>query len=155
MDYLLLSFSHKNTNIVDRDNISFKDNKQLEIFMNRAKSYLTEIMILNTCNRVEFFITTPHLDKTINNLLHDISQHSNISFEELSNIVKVFKREGAIYHLFSVISSLESLVIGETQIVGQIFIMVLNALHIFDKRPLYHKKKFLLQVLLFQKQKRY
>jgi len=120
MDYLILSFSHKNTNIVDRDAISFQDNEKLEIFMNRAKSYLTEIMILNTCNRVEFFATTSDIDKSINNLLHDISQYSNIDFERLSDIVKIFKREGAIYHLFSVISSLESLVIGETQIVGQI-----------------------------------
>ena len=120
MEYLLLSFSHKNTNIVDRDSISFKDDKQLDIFMTRAKTYLTEIMILNTCNRVEFFVTTPNIEETTSNLLHDISQHSNIDFARLSKIVRVFERERAIYHLFSVISSLDSLVIGETQIVGQI-----------------------------------
>ncbi len=119
MEYILLSFSHKNTNIVDRDAISFQDDEKLERFMNRAKSYLTEIMVLNTCNRVEFFATTSGVDKSINNLLHDISQYSHIEFLKLHDMVEVFKRESAIYHLFSVVSSLESLVVGETQIVGQ------------------------------------
>jgi len=120
MDYLLISFSHKNTNIIDRDSISFQDDKRLELFMNRAKSYLTEIMILNTCNRVEFFVTTPNLKETIENLHKDISQHSNIEIQQLTEISDVHQKESAIYHLFSVVSSLESLVIGETQIVGQI-----------------------------------
>jgi len=120
MDYLLISFSHKNTNIVDRDSISFKDDKQLNIFMNRAKSYLTEIMILNTCNRVEFLITTSQIDKTIKNILMDISQYSKLEIEKLQNLAHIYQNDSAINHLFSVISSLESLVIGETQIVGQI-----------------------------------
>jgi len=120
VNYLLISFSHKNTNIVDRDLISFKDDKQLDVFMHRAKSYLSEIMILNTCNRVEFLITTSQIEKTIQNILMDISQYSQLDIEKLQNIADIYKDNSAIHHLFSVISSLESLVIGETQIVGQI-----------------------------------
>ena len=120
MEYLLISFSHKNTNIVDRDSISFKDNEKLQLFMDRAKFYLTEIMILNTCNRVEFFVTTPNIEESIRNLYKDISQYSQININNLKTISEIYQKESAIHHLFSVVSSIESLVIGETQIVGQI-----------------------------------
>jgi glutamyl-tRNA reductase len=120
MEYLLLSFSHKNTNIIDRDKISFQDDRKLSEFMTRAKVYLNEIMILNTCNRVEFFITADKIEKSERSLLYDISQHSGLQFEKLLEMVSISRREEAIYHLFSVVSSLHSLVIGETQIVGQI-----------------------------------
>jgi glutamyl-tRNA reductase len=118
--YLLISFSHKNTNIVDRDKISFQDNEKMSQFMNRSKSYLSEIMILNTCNRVEFFCTTTNIVKGSKALIHDISQYSGIEFDKLEEIGSVFSGREAIHHLFSVVSSLQSLVIGETQIVGQI-----------------------------------
>jgi glutamyl-tRNA reductase len=120
MEYLLLSFSHKNTNIVDRDKISFQDDSKLAQFMTRAKVYVSEIMILNTCNRVEFLVTTDRVEKTEKSLIFDISQHSGIEFEKLLEMVASYKKTEAIEHLFSVVSSLESLVIGETQIVGQI-----------------------------------
>lgn len=120
MDYLLISFSHKNTNIVDRDLISFQDDLKLEIFMNRTKSYLSEIMILNTCNRVEFFATSENIEKGIKNLLHDISQYSKVDIDKLKDISKISTKDSAIHHLFSVVSSIESIVVGETQIVGQI-----------------------------------
>jgi len=120
MEYLLISFSHKSTNIVDRDSISFKNDEKLKLFMDRAKFYLTEIMILNTCNRVEFFVTTPNVEESIRNLYKDISQYSEIDVENIGKISETYRKESAIHHLFSVVSSLESLVIGETQIVGQI-----------------------------------
>ncbi len=125
MGYLLISFSHKNSNIVNRDSISFKDNNRLERFMSHSNAYLSEIMILNTCNRIEFFafLDSDNLEnnnKAIDNLLHDISHYSYINFEKLKEIANIFIGENAIHHIFSVVSSLQSLVIGETQIVGQV-----------------------------------
>ena len=120
MYYLLISFSHKNTNIVTRDKISFSNNEVLKTFMQQAKIYTNEIMVLNTCNRIEFFLTTTNINETVDNLLHDLAHFSKISYKELKNTADIFYREMAIHHLFAVVSSLESLVIGETQIVGQI-----------------------------------
>ncbi len=121
MGYLLISFSHKNSNIVDRDSISFKDNSRLEIFMSHAMAYLSEIMIVNTCNRIEFFAYINNDDhKAIDNLLHDISHSSHIEFSRLNEMANIYQNERAIHHLFAVVSSLQSLVIGETQIVGQV-----------------------------------
>ena len=120
MNYLLISFSHKNTNITVRDKISFNDDEVLKTFMQQAKAYTSEIMVLNTCNRIEFFLTTANTEEAVVNLLHDLSHFSKISYELLKDIADIFYKEMAIHHFFAVISSLESLVIGETQIVGQI-----------------------------------
>jgi glutamyl-tRNA reductase len=120
MYYLLISFSHKNTNITVRDKISFSDNEVLKTFMQQTKAYTSEIMVLNTCNRIEFFLTTTNTNETVDNMLHDLAHFSEVSYEDLKNNADIFYKEMAIHHLFAVISSLESLVIGETQIVGQI-----------------------------------
>ncbi len=120
MNYLLISFSHKNTNITVRDKISFNDDEVLKTFMQQAKAYTSEIMVLNTCNRIEFFLTTANTEEAVDDLLHDLSHFSKISYELLKNTADIFYNEMAIHHFFAVISSLESLVIGETQIVGQI-----------------------------------
>jgi glutamyl-tRNA reductase len=118
--YLLISFSHRNTNIVDRDRISFQDENRMVEFMNRSKSYLSEVLILNTCNRVEFFATTENVKRGVKSLLHDISQYSGLEVSKLEEIASTFEEKDAVHHLFAVVSSLQSLVVGETQIVGQI-----------------------------------
>jgi len=122
MSYLLISFSHKNTNIVVRDKISFKDDSDLERFLETLTkgNAVTEFMILNTCNRIEFFATAENISVAIERIFREISRVSGISIEELEGRADTLQNQGAIHHLFSVASSLDSLVVGETQIVGQL-----------------------------------
>ena len=82
---------------------------------------LEELIYLSTCNRVEFIYTT-HEDGSSSRILHRLIDFFFCDGKEINffpNDFYHFIEKEAITHLFRTVSSLESLVVGETQITGQ------------------------------------
>lgn len=78
---------------------------------------LSEVVLLSTCNRVEIYGVTPK----VNGNVHNIFQHLSASLnEDLSPYIYVKEGSQAVHHLFSVASGMDSMVIGETEITGQV-----------------------------------
>jgi glutamyl-tRNA reductase len=121
MHYLLISFSHKNCDIKVREKLAFEEidkhfySKTLIEYHN-----INEVMILSTCNRVEVFASVKDCRSASEFIFKILNEHSKISQEELEGRAESYQDEGAIHHLFSVVSALDSLVIGESQIAGQV-----------------------------------
>lgn len=151
VQYLALSFSHKNTPIDLREKLAFPQsdfmqsvqnsflqnngdkssniNKNpykkgsIQDFLLTLKSKvpsLKEILLLSTCNRVEFYIITHSPEECITAVLDSFALSRKIPLKELEKHCKIAQNAEALHHLFSVVSGLDSVVIGETQIVGQI-----------------------------------
>ncbi|ASM38345.1 MAG: glutamyl-tRNA reductase [Campylobacter sputorum] len=122
MHYMSISFTHKNTDICVREKLSFSDNENKRKFLQNicSNKYISEAMVLSTCNRVEIFTRSLEHKEAEDLILSQLHQSSGIDLEELTTRADIYEDEGAIHHLFSVASSLDSLVIGETQIVGQL-----------------------------------
>jgi glutamyl-tRNA reductase len=82
----------------------------------RLAGDLTEVVLLSTCNRVEIYGVTPK----VNGNIHRLFQH--LSSGEVDFAPHLYIKQGAeaVQHLFSVVSGLESMVIGETEITGQV-----------------------------------
>lgn len=82
-----------------------------------------EFMFLSTCNRVEFLIVTENeiSDSVLTNLFSSInSRISNLELSQLISGTTVYENENALTHLFEVSSSLDSLVVGEREIITQV-----------------------------------
>ncbi|WP_345990093.1 glutamyl-tRNA reductase [Sulfurimonas sp. HSL1-2] len=122
MHYLILSFTHKNTTLPIRDKLAFNDDKTKETFLARTLEapYLNEAFVLSTCNRIELISSCNNPGEAAKHLFMLLHQHSGISLNELEGRAELFEDQGAIHHLFSVASSLDSLIVGETQISGQL-----------------------------------
>jgi glutamyl-tRNA reductase len=122
MHYLIVSFSHKNSTLSVREKLAFVDDTAKIEGMKRlnASSYISESMILSTCNRVEIYCSCCDTDLALEEIFSLLSAHSALSYHELHERADVFDDEGGIHHLFSVASSLDSMVVGETQISGQL-----------------------------------
>lgn len=122
MSYISVSFTHKNTDISIREKLSFSnDERKIEILkLISSNKNIKECMVLSTCNRVEILAYSTDLKLAAEFIILAISKLSAVEFEELKTRVDIYENSGAIHHLFSVASSLDSLVIGETQIVGQL-----------------------------------
>lgn len=122
MYYMSISFTHKNTDICVREKLSFSNNETKRKFLETICStkYVSEAMVLSTCNRVEIFTRSLEPKRAEDLILFELHQVSSIDLTELTTRADIYENEGAIHHLFSVASSLDSLVIGETQIVGQL-----------------------------------
>lgn len=122
MHYLVISFSHKNSTLSVREKLAFNDDVSQIRGMQRLNTseWINESMILSTCNRVEVFCSCSDTEKACEELYRFLSSHSGMSRDELHERGDVFEDEGCIHHLFSVASSLDSMVVGETQIAGQL-----------------------------------
>ena len=77
---------------------------------------LEEVVVLSTCNRVEIYGVTPKVNGNVHRLFQ------NLSTGEVDFAPHLYVKEGAeaVEHLFSVVSGLDSMVIGETEITGQV-----------------------------------
>lgn len=123
MDYYLLSYSHKNTDITMREALSLdiKNPTTKEFLLDLVSNkFISEAVILSTCNRIEFILNVQNAEKAEEFLLDKLSNYSKISLKELQKRADSYENLSAIHHLFSVASSLDSLVVGETQISGQL-----------------------------------
>jgi len=122
MAYLSISFTHKNTDIQTREKLDFSNDLEKETFLKDIlnSDSIDEAVLLSTCNRVEIITCVSSIEDSQNIILKKLSEVSTLDFDDLVERADVFDSNYAIHHLFSVASSLDSLVVGETQIVGQL-----------------------------------
>ena len=81
---------------------------------------IKESIVLSTCNRVEILFTTDNEKGATESVIDFLCRYSHISREELLPILYIYNDQEAIRHIFRVGASLDSLIIGEPQILGQV-----------------------------------
>ncbi len=121
MHYLIVSFTHKNTDISIREKLAFSNDLEKEFFLNKVIDYtcINGAILTSTCNRVEIVASVSDIKNATNSILKALNEKSTLSMEKLEEIVDTYDDENAVRHIFTVVSSLDSLVVGETQIAGQ------------------------------------
>ena len=131
MSIQLLSVSHKAAPLQIRELFAFSKEQQLAIMEQlRMDGVIQEAVVLSTCNRTEVYVYSEEENERIvyDRMLTVVSnmakenQKENESKEEDSfgGYYRLYHGEKAIHHLFSVTAGLDSLVIGEDQILGQV-----------------------------------
>ncbi|EAL1122154.1 glutamyl-tRNA reductase [Campylobacter coli] len=118
--YYCISFTHKNTDISLRERLSFSDEAKKNEFLRLLSIHenIEECLVISTCNRVE--IVAYVKEACAEYIIKSLALLCNVDKESLVQKADIFEDSGAIHHLFSVASSLDSLVVGETQIAGQL-----------------------------------
>ncbi|ELC9005636.1 glutamyl-tRNA reductase [Campylobacter coli] len=118
--YYCISFTHKNTDLSLRERLSFSDEAKKNEFLRLLSIHenIEECLVISTCNRVE--IVAYVKEACAEYIIKSLALLCNVDKESLVQKADIFEDSGAIHHLFSVASSLDSLVVGETQIVGQL-----------------------------------
>ena len=81
---------------------------------------LNEVILFSTCNRVEVLFVTDNKSRAIPTTKEFIADFNKIPLEEFENVLYVHEGDEAVRHIFRVASSLDSMVVGEPQILGQI-----------------------------------
>jgi len=122
MYYQVVSFSHKNCELAMREKLAFAKDEEKHTFLEQLThfEFIHEAFVVSTCNRVEIVLATRDNFSSFHAVLGLMSQKSDLNFYELKSTAKRYDDEEAIHHIFSVVSSLDSLVVGESQITGQV-----------------------------------
>jgi glutamyl-tRNA reductase len=79
-----------------------------------------EIVVLATCSRLELYAEVDKFHAGVDELAAQLAQHTGLSLDELTPHLYVHYEDRAVHHLFSVASGLDSMVVGESQILRQI-----------------------------------
>lgn len=123
-EVFVLGLSWQKTPVSVREKISFTDDELREKLTELCQMTIAELMVISTCNRVEIYGVTTNTSESLVNATSFLRQHlsemKHISIEELSQYLYEKHGRDAVEHIFSVSSALDSLVLGETQILGQI-----------------------------------
>lgn len=128
MSVLLFGVSHRSApvEVLERLAVSDHDRPKLvdELLTSRA---ISEAMLVSTCNRVEIYAVVDAFHPALETVGAVLGEHSGMTVNELTRHAYVRYSEAAVEHLFTVAAGLDSLVVGEQQILGQIRNAYLNA----------------------------
>jgi glutamyl-tRNA reductase len=117
MELALIGVSHKTAPVEVRERLAFSSDKiRAALATLLERTHAAEAMILSTCNRVEIVAQGPDAQ-----LVQDfICEYHQIPAEAISKHVYSYRNAEAIRHLFRVTASLDSMMLGEPQILGQV-----------------------------------
>ncbi|GAA0927918.1 glutamyl-tRNA reductase [Streptomyces thermoalcalitolerans] len=121
MSLLVVGLSHRSApvSVLERASLSVDDQVKLAQDTVAAEP-ATEAAVLATCNRIELYADVDKFHAGVAELSTLLAQHSGVGLEELTPYLYVHYEDRAVHHLFSVACGLDSMVVGEGQILGQI-----------------------------------
>jgi glutamyl-tRNA reductase len=118
---LLFGVSHRSAPVSVLEQLSTDESDQVKIIDQVLQSPLvTEAMVLSTCNRVEVYAVVDAFHGGLSAIGQVLAEHSGMSMGDLTKYAYVRYSEAAVEHLFAVTSGLDSAVIGEQQVLGQV-----------------------------------
>ena len=121
MSVLLFGVSHRSAPVSVLEQLSTDEAEQAKIVEKVLQSSLvTEAMVLSTCNRVEVYAVVEAFHGGLSVIGQVLSEHSGMGLNDLTKYAYVRYAEAAVEHLFAVASGLDSAVIGEQQVLGQV-----------------------------------
>lgn len=121
MNLLVLGLSHKTAPVEQREKASLSEAEARALLRELlASGVVSEAVALFTCNRTEIYAAAPDLLAAEDAVAAAIVTHSRISPDELACARYVLRDERAAAQLFRVASSLDSMVVGESEIQGQV-----------------------------------
>ena len=121
MTVLLVGLSHKTAPVEIREKLAFSERslKSSFAYLNNYPE-LKEKVILSTCNRVELYAEAKELEAAVQSIKNFLASYHNISLGEFEKYLYSLYHQEAITHLFRVSSSMDSMIVGEPQILGQV-----------------------------------
>ncbi len=121
MSVLLFGVSHRSAPVSVLEQLSTDESDQAKIVDQVLQSSLvTEAMVLSTCNRVEVYAVVDAFHGGLSVIGQVLAEHCGMSLNALTKYAYVRYAEAAVEHLFAVASGLDSAVIGEQQVLGQV-----------------------------------
>ncbi|EJX7570613.1 glutamyl-tRNA reductase [Vibrio cholerae] len=119
MSLLAIGINHNTASVELREKVAFGPEK-LSLALNQlsTSSHVKGGVILSTCNRTEIYCDVRSASK--NKVIEWLSQFHQVSLDELKPSLYVHEEQAAIRHLMRVACGLDSLVLGEPQILGQV-----------------------------------
>jgi glutamyl-tRNA reductase len=120
-DIVLIGMNHKTAPVALRECIAISpEDTNVALGQLIRHPELQEVVLYSTCNRIEVLFVTKDRTAAIQSVRRFLSEYNRIPLEEFDRALYTYIGDDAIRHLFRVAASLDSMIVGEPQILGQI-----------------------------------
>jgi glutamyl-tRNA reductase len=133
---LLVGLDYRQTPLVLRERLYLGHEALAETLTALHGDVVKELVIVSTCNRLELYAATPDVTASIEMILPVLAARAQLPVDQIQDHFQILCDEDAVQHLMRVASGLESLVVGETEILGQITSALRAARHASTTGPL-------------------
>lgn len=121
MHIIVVGLNYKTAPVEIRERLTFNEANIGEAMQTlRSKKSILENVIISTCNRTEIYAVVDQLHTGRYYIKEFLSEWFNLDQDEFSPFLFIYEQDGAVEHLFKVACGLNSMVLGETQILGQV-----------------------------------
>ncbi len=121
MNIVVVGLSHKTAPVEVREKLSIPE-PQVESAIAQLCGYphIEEVAILSTCNRLELYFVTSDTEQGVREVIQFLADHSKLPMHQLRPHLFILLHQDAVMHLMRVSAGLDSLVLGEGQILAQV-----------------------------------
>ncbi len=121
MSILVVSVSHKSTSVTQLAQLALDAASSAKLADQLVSSeHIDEAVVLSTCNRTELYVAVSRFHGALDDATEALADFTGLGVVEVRSMCGVYFDEGAVAHTFSVASGLDSVVVGENQILGQV-----------------------------------
>jgi glutamyl-tRNA reductase len=121
LDIVLLGLNHKTAPVALRECLAIsKDETSVALKAFRELPSIREVMLFSTCNRVEVLMIVQDKTNAVGAVKDFLSELKHLPVSEFEKSLYIYDGDDAVRHVFRVAASLDSMVVGEPQILGQI-----------------------------------
>jgi|UPI00047DE25D glutamyl-tRNA reductase len=121
MSLLAVGVSHRTAPVALLEQFAMDADDRVKALHELVESdHVSEALVLATCNRVEVFAEVEKFHGGVADVSRVLARQAGATVEDLSPYVTVHYEDQAVAHLFSVAAGLDSMVVGETQVLGQL-----------------------------------
>src|SRR5215213_8671875 len=121
MSVVVVGLSHRTAPLDLLERMAIRDERLPKALADLvARDFVSEAVVLSTCHRVEVYAVAERFHGAMADVRHFLSELSFVPPEEFADHLYVHYDDAAAAHLFSVTAGLDSVVVGETQILGQV-----------------------------------
>ncbi|MDV7339778.1 glutamyl-tRNA reductase [Terasakiella sp. A23] len=117
---LVIGANHRSSSLALRDRL-FLDEAEVIPFLDRLKAAgVEQSLVVSTCDRVEVHAVDHNPDKAIGLIIDILAERAELDVETIRSQLYIYQDQEAVRHIFRVTASLDSLMVGEPQVVGQV-----------------------------------
>nr|MBA3523479.1 glutamyl-tRNA reductase [Geodermatophilaceae bacterium] len=121
MSLLIVGLSHRSASVPLLERVSYTPGDVVAgLGRLLAGEHVQEAVLLSTCNRIEIIAEVDRFHGALNDLSTELADRSGLTVAEIGEHVFVHYEDAAVAHLFAVATGLDSMVVGESQVLGQL-----------------------------------
>jgi len=120
VNLIVVGASYRSASVPLLERLAVAPADQNRVLRTLVGPHVAEAVLLSTCNRVEFYAAVPAFHAGLHEIVGGLAAYTGVTAEELANGLYVHHGEDAVSHTFRVTAGLDSMVVGEAQILGQL-----------------------------------